>query len=294
MGTQLTPRIQAWKDRGYREDFRNYNIHCFYQEGNGNGPLHVICHGYPTCSYDWVKVIDLLPTKEFLTFDFLGFGLSDKPPNHDYTLAWQADLVEELLIRHEKKYAKKYTKGMDVILIARDLEHSLNPKIKLVGSFLFNGSMFMERANLILGQKVLRSFAGPWLARFTFSSLFRWQLGSVFSRSLPLSQEEGEDQWALMSLQNGHKINDKLIRYTFERVEKAERWLGAVKNWDKPIAYAWGMQDPVCGAWQWEGWRELRPNADITEMQDLGHYPQIEDPAAFTKVMQSSMEKIMQ
>lgn len=54
------------------------------------------------------------------------------------------------------------------------------------------------------------------------------------------------------------------------------------------------MQDPVCGAWQWEGWRELRPNADITEMQDLGHYPQIEDPAAFTKVMQSSMEKIMQ
>ncbi len=96
----LTPRVRSWRERGHIEKFRDYKIHCFYQEGCGSGPLHVICHGYPTCSYDWIKVIDHLPSKAILLCDFLGFGLSDKPQNHVYTLAWQADLVEELIIRH--------------------------------------------------------------------------------------------------------------------------------------------------------------------------------------------------
>lgn len=86
-------------------------------------------------------------------------------------------------------------------LLARDLESSLRPKINLIGAFLFNGSMFMERANLILGQKLLRSPLGSLASKLTFSLPFRWQLGSVFSRAHPLSEQEGEDQWALMSHQ---------------------------------------------------------------------------------------------
>ena len=35
-----------------------------------------------------------------IAFDFLGFGLSAKPPNHDYSLFWQADLTEELVRRY--------------------------------------------------------------------------------------------------------------------------------------------------------------------------------------------------
>ena len=34
-----------------------------------------------------------------LAFDCLGFGLSEKPRGHDYTLAEQADIAEELLRR---------------------------------------------------------------------------------------------------------------------------------------------------------------------------------------------------
>ena len=34
-----------------------------------------------------------------IAFDFLGFGLSEKPPDHVYTLAWQADAVEEIVRR---------------------------------------------------------------------------------------------------------------------------------------------------------------------------------------------------
>ncbi len=34
-----------------------------------------------------------------IAFDFLGFGLSEKPADHVYTLAWQADAAEELVRR---------------------------------------------------------------------------------------------------------------------------------------------------------------------------------------------------
>lgn len=114
----LTPRVEAWRARGHTEVFRDYDIHSFYQEGNGAGPLHVICHGYPTCSYDWVRIIDQIPSKAVLAFDFLGFGLSSKPPNHNYTLAWQADLVEELILRHNNKEANQ---DRDILLIGMDL-----------------------------------------------------------------------------------------------------------------------------------------------------------------------------
>lgn len=83
----------------------------------------VICHGYPTCSYDWVKVLDqgCLRDREVLIFDFLGFGLSDKPTAHAYTLAWQADLLEELVRRHLGEEEGK----REVILIGNLMERKV-------------------------------------------------------------------------------------------------------------------------------------------------------------------------
>ncbi len=76
-------------------------------------------------------------------------------------------------------------------------------------------------------------------------------------------------------------------------MEKAERWLGAVKNWKKPVAYAWGMKDPVCGDWQLEGWKELRPEAPLRLMEELGHYPMIENPEVFTQVLKLSLDAVL-
>ena len=54
-----------------------------------------LLHGFPTHSLDWAKVTDrLVPRVACTTLDFLGFGASDKPVDHDYTLHEQADLVE--------------------------------------------------------------------------------------------------------------------------------------------------------------------------------------------------------
>ena len=94
----LTERVSAWAEQGSREEFRGHTIHV--QARPGEGPLILLLHGFPSSSYDWQRLLELERDAAVLCFDFLGFGLSDKPRDHAYTLAWQADLTEELVSRH--------------------------------------------------------------------------------------------------------------------------------------------------------------------------------------------------
>lgn len=61
----------------------------------GEGPSMTLLHGFPSSSYDWAKVAPALARRHtLLALDFLGFGASEKPAEHDYSLSEQADLVE--------------------------------------------------------------------------------------------------------------------------------------------------------------------------------------------------------
>ncbi len=55
-------------------------------------------HGFPTSSWDWHRVWpELVARFRVVAMDMLGFGFSDKPPRHDYSIAEQADLHLALL-----------------------------------------------------------------------------------------------------------------------------------------------------------------------------------------------------
>ncbi|MGH3437987.1 MAG: alpha/beta fold hydrolase [Sciscionella sp.] len=44
----------------------------------------------------------------------------------------------------------------------------------------------------------------------------------------------------------------------------------------------WGFGDPVATTSVLQGLRELCARAGVVELPGLGHYPQLEDPEAFT------------
>jgi pimeloyl-ACP methyl ester carboxylesterase len=140
----LTERVRAWRERGQNEEFRGYGIHTFRHEGEG--PLLLLLHGFPSSSYDWRLLLEQeLPANVF-AFDFLGFGLSDKPRDSDYSLFWQADLAEELVRRHGEGrpvFILAHDMGTSVAneLMARDLEGKL--EMDVAGIVLFNGSMVL-------------------------------------------------------------------------------------------------------------------------------------------------------
>ena len=286
----LTERVEAWQRRGRHERFRDHAIHVHTR--TGSRPVLLLLHGFPSSSYDWRLLLEHEPDHAALAFDFLGFGLSDKPRDHSYTLGWQADLAENLAGRLGKDlpvFVCAHDMGTSVAteLMARDLAGELD--FDMAGVLLFNGSIILERSQPTLAQRMLRSRIGPVAARLTSERFFRHQFASIFSPDHPLTDEEEADQWSLITREGGSRLGHKLVHYMDERVIYAERWHGAIRDWPGPLSFAWGMLDPVATPDVLAGLRELRPDAPVSEFDDLGHYPQIEDPARLAGVLRQSL-----
>jgi pimeloyl-ACP methyl ester carboxylesterase len=288
--TELTSRVAAWRDRGTDEEFGGRRIHVFRREGTG--PLLVLLHGFPSSSYDWSPLLELERERALIAPDFLGFGLSEKPRDHDYTLHWQADLVEELVRRSAAGpiFLLAHDMGTSVAteLMARDIDGSL--EMELAGALLLNGSMVQGAASPTLGQRILRSSVGPLFSRLSSERFFRQQFGSVFSEGHPLSADQADDQWSLICAGGGRTLNHKTIAYMEERFRHAERWHGALRDWPKPLSLAWGMLDPVATEKVLDAVLALRPSAPVARFENLAHYPQVEDPASVNVALQAAVD----
>ena len=288
---ELTARVAAWRDRGADEEFRGRRIHVFRREGGG--PLLVLLHGFPSSSYDWRALLEVEREHAVIAPDFLGFGLSEKPRDHRYTLDWQADMVEELSGRAGPEgpvFLVAHDMGTSVAteLMARDLDGSA--RIEVSGVLLLNGSMVQGAASPTLGQRLLRSPIGPLFSRLSSERFFRQQFGSIFSPEHPLTAEEADDQWALIRAGGGRTINHRTIAYMEERFRHADRWHGAIRDFEPPVSLAWGMLDPVATEAVLDAVTALRPGAPLTRFEDLGHYPQIEDPDRVAAALRAALD----
>ncbi|WP_083913233.1 alpha/beta fold hydrolase [Nocardia concava] len=286
----LTSRVADWQRSGTVERVGGHDIFVRERPGDAGLPPVLLLHGYPSSSYDWRDAFDLIEGHRLLTFDFLGFGLSDKPRDEQYSLRIQADLAEEVARRFagEPIVMVAHDMGSSVAteLLARDIDGTLSFALK--SALLFNASMVREQASLLLGQKLLLSRIGPLFARLTTESAFRHSFASIFSPSHPLTRAEAEDQWSLLRYNGGHRMLDKLIYYNQERVTPptSARWHNAIRTWPGPLALAWAELDPICTESVLHAVLTLRPDTPLTRLPGLGHYPQLEDPKRVYEIVQ--------
>jgi pimeloyl-ACP methyl ester carboxylesterase len=280
-----TSRVDVWQAGGQLVEVNGRRL--FVRTAAGRGPALLFLHGFPSSSYDWRLLLELLPDQEFVCFDFLGFGLSEKPRDHVYSLFDQADLVEAVAARldSDEIVMVAHDMGTSVAteLLARDIEGRLPFRLRSV--LLLNGSMILERASLTSSQKLLRSRFGPLVARMSNERSFRAGFARLFSPDHPLTPEEAADQWALLAYGGGNRILHKLTHYLRERVTHADRWHGALRDWRGELELAWGMRDPVSTAAVLDGVCALRPAAPVTRFDELGHYPQLEAPEAIAPIV---------
>ena len=287
--------MRQWREQGATEEVLGRRLFVRRRgEGDDESPLLLFLHGFPSSSYDWRPLLELRPASETtLAFDFLGFGLSAKPRDHVYTLAWQADAVEELVGRAGSPpvFVVGHDMGTSVAteLMARDLRGELGMEMR--GALLFNGSMLLHLAKPTLGQNLLRSRLGPLFARLTSERGFRTQFSRVFSAEYPLNAEEAADQWSLLAHAGGRHIAHRTIHYMTERERFTDRWHGAIRDWRGALTLAWGMQDPVARVEVLRGLQTLRPGIETIELPDAAHYPQIERPDLISAALDSALPR---
>jgi pimeloyl-ACP methyl ester carboxylesterase len=267
--------------------FAERRIATYRSEPHGGATL-LLLHGFPTAAWDFHLVWpDLGARYNLVALDFLGFGSSDKPRTHTYTIAGQADLVEAWLrsIGVWRVHVLAHDYGVSVAqeLLARTREARLSVEISSV-SFL-NGGLFPEATRPRLIQRVLASSVGTLVAPFVTERTFKQSVARVFGPETGRWDAEFDGMWKVASANGGMGVAPRLLHYMQERRVYRDRWVGALETARCPVGLIAGEADPVSGLATIARWRELLPDAPILPLPGIGHWPQIEAPAAVLQAM---------
>ena len=247
----------------------------------GDGPAMTLLHGYPSSSHDWAKVAPALAERHRLLMpDFLGFGASDKPADHDYSLHEQADLVEALWAREDVSettlVAHDYAVSVTQELLARRAAGAL--AVDLTAVHLLNGGLYPDVHRMQpIQEALLDPEQGPQIGQWVTEELFTAALAPTFAERFDAAADSAEI-WQANSRDGGQLIGHRLIRYILDRREHEARWVGALETADVPIAFIWGMLDPVSGAHMAQRIAERLPGAPLLALEDVGHWPTLEAP----------------
>lgn len=273
--------IDAWRESGSMLRIRDHDIFV-RTGGRPEGPALLLIHGFPTSSWDWQPVwAELEKTHRLISFDMLGFGFSDKPSPYRYTIFEQADIAQSVLghfgAGNYHVLAHDYGDTVAQELLARDLDE---PQTSTLNSVcLLNGGLFPESHRLLTIQKLLLSPIGPLVARASSRRSLTLSMRRIFGSHSQPQPALLDGFWKLMQVNRGSRAIAHVIRYVRERVEFRERWVGALQRTRRPLKFINGPVDPISGAHMVERYRELVANANVTELQGFGHYPQIECPS---------------
>jgi len=247
----------------------------------GAGPAFTLLHGFPSSSHDWAKVAPALTAShELLAPDFLGFGASEKPADHVYSLHEQADLVQRVWeargISETALAAHDYGVSVAQELLARRGEGRL--PVELRSLVLMNGGLYPElHRPQPLQTALLDPEQGPRISELVTEELFVAGLDPTFAPGYDATADSA-DIWQAMSNDGGERIGHLLIRYITDREQHGARWTQALESTDVPLRFVWGMLDPVSGAHMADRIRERLPEASFTALEDVAHWPPLEAP----------------
>ncbi|XP_068943347.1 mesoderm-specific transcript homolog protein isoform X2 [Petaurus breviceps papuanus] len=256
---QLSPELRSWKTSGRFFTYKGLSI--FYQDSwgaVGSSEVVVLLHGFPTSSHDWYKIWEGL-TQRFhrvIALDFLGFGFSDKPRPHHYSIFEQASIVEGLLghlgLQNQRVNLLSHDYGDTV---AQELlyryKHNRTGRVLINSLCLSNGGIFPETHHPTLLQKLLKD-GGP--------------MAPILTR-----------------LMNFFFFARGLLQYINQRKKHRDRWVGALTSTAVPLHFIYGPSDPVNPHPEFMNlYKKMLPQSTVSILDDhISHYPQLEDPMGF-------------
>jgi len=282
--------IEQWEKNGQTLSFGAHKI--FYCDSEEKGkPVLLLIHGFPTSSWDWREVWHSLSEQyRLVSFDMLGFGLSDKPINVRYSILTQADIAEQLVsflgIESYHILAHDYGDTVAQELLARGKERGVNA---IQSCLLLNGGVFPEVHQPLFTQRLLLGPLGPILARLAGFKKFKRGLEKICTQ--PLGDTELEQHWQLLLRNNGRSVLPKLAQYMKERVQYRNRWVEALTENAVSIGFINGIDDPISGQHMLDRYKVLMPEAYAVALRDTGHYPQNENPNGVLKAATTFWEE---
>ena len=127
-------------------------------------------------------------------------------------------------------------------------------------------------------QRLLLSPLGPLLAGRASRGQLAKAMARIFGPDTPPEDALIDDFWTLLATHDGQRVVPRLLRYMVERRTHRARWVGALQAARIPLKLIDGVADPISGAHMVARYQELVPHPDVTLLERVGHYPQVEAP----------------
>ncbi len=260
----------------------------------GTGPAIVLMHGFPDNQGIYEELIPHLTEagRRVVTFDFLGFGASDKPDGAAYSFAQQQDDLEAVVDRLELN---------EVVLVPHDssgivaVTYALAHPTRVAGLCMLNSAY--DASPLAVWPEMIVVFGDPSLSALAqhfaqspaqFGWLLTWQQ-ERFAQYLTPAQRDH------FNAVIGPLIADNFMRQPsaaaafmqmtsqfYAELHCNSARLGEVVALDLPVKVIWGTRDPYFSRESGEE-RAARFKHGSFRPIDAGHWLQSDEPALVAK-----------
>jgi len=251
----------------------------------GQDPAIVLMHGFPDNLHLYDRLLPYLSPRRVITFDFLGWGGSDKPAGYQYTAANQVGDLDAVIGQL----------GLDeVVLVVHDasgppgIDWAAEHPQRVAGLVLLNTyysrmpGLRPPEAIWLFSTPVVRSVARTVSRLFgdlVFRRMFGWQVGRFFSdrrvraEYLPLLYEQFTTRPSTHEAFFG--LNQDLRTAIAAGTAAAPR----LRQFTRPVRIVFGAADPYLNVRVARHFHQLLPTSQLHLLPDARHYVQMDAPA---------------
>jgi pimeloyl-ACP methyl ester carboxylesterase len=265
--------------------------HVFYRAA-GAGPVLVLVHGITSTSATWANVLPYLAERfTVIAPDLLGHGESAKPRG-DYSLGAYASGIRDLLIAlgHERATFVGHSLGGGVAMqLAYQFPERCERLVLVASGGLGDEVSWLLRAAslpgselvlpLLVNERVLAAgrAVGRGLARVGLR--VHTDLEEVLRGHASLSDREARAAFI-------HTLRT-IVDPLGQRVDARDRLYLAS---EVPFLIVWGERDPIIPVAHGRQAHELVPGSRLEVFPDAGHFPHLDDPLRFVRVLVDFIE----
>jgi haloalkane dehalogenase len=281
----------------YEETFVRRDGHRIYVRSYpGEEPAIVLMHGFP----DNVHLYDRLyphlsPPRRVIAFDFLGWGLSDKPAGYPYTASNQVGDLDAVLTQ---------LRLQDVLLVAHDasgppaIDWALDHPERIAGLVLLN-TYYCEMPTLrppeaiwLFSTPMVRSIARPVsqaAGGWVFRRMYQWQVGGFFRDAkvrdefLPLLYEQFDAEVSpeVNARPAFFRLNEDLLPTIRARTQMIPK----LREFKRPVRIIFGAADPYLNAGVARRFHEIFPGSELFLVPDARHFVQMDEPVEVARLI---------
>ena len=266
----------------------------YVKEYPGEEPSIVLMHGFPDNLHLHDRLVPYLSSRRVVTFDFLGWGASDKPSNYPYTAKNQIGELDAVI--QQLKLGK-------VVLVAHDasgppaIDWALSNPDQTAALVLLNTyycampTLRPPEAIFLFSTPVIRAIARPISAMFDhliFRRMYWWQVGRFFrdaevrNQFVPLLYQQFDAPPSARPAFFG--LNADLLR----TVQAGTKTIPKLREFKRPVRIIFGASDPYLNKGVAQRFHEMFPMSDMYLLPSARHFVQMDEPQEVARLILSA------